>query len=626
MDFAAADISISASLLSVVSHLSPHKEVRDEANKLVVALESYAIDKFEANRRMYEILKKVETSSAYQEEYAVGGNRHPEYAYWMQDKLEEYRRKGMELPDDQFARAVQLQKELAELSTTFSQNISEDKTEAHFTGEELKGVPASVMAALKRREEDGKYVLKMDYPTYFGVMKSCEVAATREQMGTAFNNRAHPVNDEVLREIISKRHELAVLLGFPSFAHYYISDKMAKTPDTAKAFVENLIPKLQKKWETEAALIKSHLHPSCVLSDEGNIQWFDINFMINEIKKNLLNVSETAIQEYFPMDATVKALFDIYESFFDIAFLEVNNGDELWHPDAKTLQVTDNKTGKLLGFIILDLFPREGKYSHACCHSVVPPAREPGSETTFSPSLSVVIANFPTATADRPALFLHSDVETFFHEFGHAIHGLMGRSRMPTLAGTSVKRDFVELPSQMLEEWLWEPSILQRITAHYKTKQALPKELIDAKVQSRNAFGGRDSLRQLQFATYSLDIFGVPFSAQPKEKLDTTSLFYQVEPRVLPGITYATNTHFESAFGHLTGYGAGYYGYMWSKVFALDVFEFIRARDGLLDAKLGQRYVDCIIGVGGGKDPNECLRDFLGREPTNKAFLRNIGV
>lgn len=624
IDTAATELDVASSLLSVIASVSPSKEVRDEATKQSVELESFAIDNFESNRRLYAALKEVSATPAYEAEYA-SGKAPREYAYWLEEQLADYRRKGMELPEAEFQTVVQLQKDLSALCTQFQRNISEDKTEVHFTAEELKGVPESVLSGLSRSDA-GVYTLKMDYPTVLGVMKNCEVAATRQAMTRAFNNRAYPVNDTLLKDIIVKRHQLAAALGYPSFAHLYISDKMAKTPETAQSFVDDLIPKLQKKWAAEADLLKQHLHPSCVLTPAGEIEGYDISFMMNQIKKTLLNVSETEIQEYFPMDATVKALFDIYQSFFDVTFVQVDNGADLWHGDAKTLEVKDNKTGGVLGYIILDLFPREGKFSHACCHSVVPPVLLENDGKDFSAALAVVIANFPAATAERPALFLHDDVQTFFHEFGHAIHGLMGRTRMSTFAGTRVKRDFVELPSQMLEEWLWEPEILQNITSHYKTKEPLPRALIDAKVASKNAFSGRDTLRQLQFATYSLKIFGLPFSTQPHGELNTTELFYGIEPRVMPGINYEKDTHFESAFGHLTGYGAGYYGYMWSKVFALDVFEYIRSHNGLLDPKLGSRYVDCIIGVGGSQDPNGMLAKFLERPPNSEAFVRNIGM
>ncbi|GET89519.1 metallo-peptidase, clan MA(E), Family M3 [Leishmania tarentolae] len=624
IDIASTELSVSAGLLHVIASVSQSKEVRDEATKLFMELNTFSIDNFESNRKLYSALKEVRAAPTYEAVY-VSGKAPREYTYWMEEQLADYRRKGMDLPEEEFQKVVQLQKDLASLCTVFQQNISEDKTEVHLTADALRGVPESVLSSLKCTEA-GEYTLKMDYPTYFAVMKNCEVASTRQAMLNAFINRAYPVNDKVLKGIIEKRHQLAVILGYPSFAHLFISDKMAKTPETAQAFVDDLIPKLQKKWATEVELLKNHLHPSCSLSPTGEIQPYDIPFMINQIKQTLLNVSETEIQEYFPMDVTVKALFDIYQSFFDLTFLQVDNGSELWHNDVKTLEVKDNKSGCVLGYIILDLFPREGKYSHACCHSVVPPVLLNEDGNDFSPALAVVIANFPEATAERPALFLHDDAKTFFHEFGHAIHSLMGRTRMASFAGTNVKRDFVELPSQMLEEWLWEPEILHKITSHYKTKEQLPRALIDAKVASKNAFSGQDTLRQMIFATYSLQIFGLPFSAKPSDGLDAAQLFYDVQRHVMPGVNYEQDTHFESSFSHLMGYGAGYYGYMWSKVFALELFEYIRSHEGLLDPQMGRRYVDCIIGVGGSQDPNDMLVKFLGREPNNEAFLRNIGI
>ncbi|KAH9598685.1 Peptidase M3A/M3B catalytic domain [Trypanosoma melophagium] len=624
-DIAAAELGVSTSLLSVAMSVSPDRGTREEANKQIVDLKSFEIDHFQSNKPLFEALKSVSLSPQYKSDY-VDGTKDKEYSYWLEEELKEYRRKGMELPDEKFKEVVALQKELTALCTTFSRNISEDKTEILFTADALKGVPEGIISNLKK-SDDGKYILKLDYPTYFGVMKNCEIASTRQAMARATSNKAYPENEKILKEMIIKRQKLAELLGFTSYSYLNLDNKMAKSPEVARKFVDDLIPRLQHKWKSELELIKKHLHESCILTENGLLREYDVAFMMNQIKKNQLNVSETDIQEYFPLDVTVKGLFDIYQAFFDLTFTRIDNGSELWDEDAFTLHVKDNVTGKTLGHVILDLFPREGKYSHACCHSVVPPVLLQGSENEFSPALSVVIANFPKPSGDRPSLFLHDDVTTFFHEFGHAIHGLMGRSRMASFAGTNVKWDFVELPSQMLEEWVWEPEILQKISSHYKTHEKLPSELAEAKVKSRNAFSGRDALRQLEFATYSLEIFDAPFAkGKDENKLDTTALMNSVRLRINPEIKYESDNHFECGFGHLTGYGAGYYGYMWSKVFALDVYEYIKSHDGLLNSLLGRRYVSDIIGVGGGQDPSDMLRKFLGREPDNEAFLRNLGV
>jgi thimet oligopeptidase len=623
VDRTAGTLSMASGILSVVKNVHPEKTMRDEASALMVDLESFSIDNLSSNKALYDVLKKVDEMDACK----CVLRQDPQCEYWLKEELAGFRRRGMELNPAVFEVVVQLQKDIAALTTTFSTNIAEDSTQIEVTEDGLLGVPEGIVKKLTKDGVSGNMILRMDYPTYFGVMKNCEVASTRRAMSEAFENRAYPINVPILQELIFKRKKLAETLGYPSYSHYDLDSKMAKSPDKAKAFVADLIPGLQKKWIHEQEVLKRNLHSSVTLLSGGNIPSWDIAFCINQVKKHELNVSETTIQEYFPLDSTVTALFRVYEAFFDIKFERVENGEELWSLNTSTLSVYEKgKSGELLGHIILDLFPREGKFSHACCHSVVPPMLQ--EDGTFSPALSVVLANFPSASADAPAMFLHDDVETFFHEFGHAIHGLMGRSRMMSQAGTRVKRDFVELPSQMLEEWLWEPSILEKITSHYKTGEALPQDLIAAKVASKNAFSGRDSLRQLQFATYSLDIFGAPFSttATSASDYDTTALFRSIQPRILPGVEFSNGTHFECAFGHLTGYGATYYGYMWSEVFAQDVFQYIKDRDGLLSAELGRRYRDIILGVGGGRDPNDMLKDFLGREPNAKAFLSKLGV
>lgn len=325
------------------------------------------------------------------------------------------------------------------------------------------------------------------------------------------------------------------------------------------------------------------------------------------------------------MDSTLEGLFFIYQQFFDITLTKVKNLEDLhvWHKDVDILEVKQKKSGELVGYVIIDLFPREGKFTHACCHDVVPPILL--EDGTTSPGLAVVVANFPAATKDRPALLTHSDALTFFHEFGHSLHVLFSRTKQGSVAGTNVELDFVELPSQMLEQWLWEPSILRDIAKHYKTGEPLPQKLVDAKVASQNAFSGRDTLRQLHLATYSLDLFSAPFSVS-SQPLNTHKLFLDLYDRLLPEVEVPKTNHMECAFGHLMGYDAGYYGYMWSKVFALDVFHFIRENNGLLDPSIGARYIKAILSRGGSRDPNVSVREMLGREPNNSAFLKSIGI
>lgn len=616
VDLAQTDFSVAQSIANVVKETAVEASLRDVAMEAVIDLEAFGIDKFSSNKALYAVLKK------YNDEKRASETLTPQQSYCLDETLAELRRKGLELDAEKFEESVRLQKRIAELGTQFDKNIADDKSQVLASAEELKGVPEGVVGGLSKDEASGKYILKMDYPTFFGVMQNCEVAETRRAMAAAFDTRAHPANLDVLHEVISLRNELAQVLGFESFSHLDLSNKMAKHPKAVDEFITSLVPRLQKKWALERQrLVEVGLPESVKLDENGDFYSYDVAFVMNQYKKKFLNVDEVAISEYFPLESTIDALFNIYERFFDISF-ERSTENLFWHESLTTLTVRSKKDNALLGHIVLDLFPREGKFTHACCAGIVPPVKR--DDGTFAPALAVVLANFPKATADKPALFKHSDVETFFHEFGHAIHYLSGRSEVASYAGYAVKMDLVELPSQMLEEWLWERPILRLVTRHYKTGEPLPDTLIDAKLASKTAFSGRDMLRQLQFATLSLEIFGAQFAAQ--KPLDSTRLMLEVQERIMNGIRYNPDSRFQCSFGHLIGYSASYYGYAWSDVYSADVFTYILERDGLLSAELGRRYTECIIGVGGARDPNDMLRDFLGREPTSDAFLKRLGI
>jgi thimet oligopeptidase len=618
-DLSAANLSVAACSLALVKDTHVDKDIRAAAAEAVVELEKLSIDAFSSNKALYKAFTAVPQSAV----DAASTQRK----YWFDEKMLDFKSKGLELPDDQFAEVVALRKRLAELDTKFSENIAEDKRTIAVPVAECAGVPQPILDGCKKVDDDTAYELGMDYPTYFGVMKNCTVAATRKAMASAFENRAHPANMDVLHEVIQLRHQLATKLGFASYAHLDLSDKMAKAPEKATAFVESLIPKMAAKWEIERAkLVDAGLPESVELVDGKSFRSYDLAFVMNRFKQDRLAVDEQAIREYFPLESTVKALYDIYEKFFDISFETVKaDGAGFWHPEVEAMAVTDKRTGKLLGHVILDLFPREGKFSHACCHGILPPLQH--EDGNFAPAVSVVVANFPKATADRPALFLHDDVETFFHEFGHAIHFLWGRGEMATTAGYNCKMDFVELPSQMLEEWMWHPAVLKQASKHYKTGEPLPDDLIAKKIESKRAFSGRDGLRQLTFATTALTLFNDKMGAvEAASQIDTSAAIAAIDARIMTSVTRNPDSHFQCSFGHLLGYGACYYGYMWSKVFALDVFGEIKKADGLLDPTVGRKYADTILGCGGGRDPNDSLKMFLGRDPAPDAFFKDMGL
>ena len=594
--------------LYVLQMVSPDEAIRNAAQKNVLKSENFVIDNLGNNVALYNAL------DYYAKHQATGEGLSKKQQYFLNETLADFVRKGLNLPAKELEKVKHLQKEIAKLIQEFDQNIAKDASTIEASKEELPGLSDEYLATLKQTE-DGNYILGVDTPTYRHVMQNVAHAQTREKMYHAFSNRAYPKNDELLKKIIVKRDQLAQLLGFESYAHLDIDNQMAKSVDTAKAFITDLVQKAQPKALIEFKEWTKDLPESVELTKEGKLKSADSSFAVNQYKKKYLEIDEEKIAEYFPMEQTIEGLLDIYEQFFNLTFKEVPVSG-LWHDDVKLIEVYD-KQNNLLGYFLLDLYPRPNKYSHACQIDIIPATYLPdGSPTKV---VALVIANFPKSTKTKPSLLKRQNVQTFFHEFGHAIHSLLGRTKLASVAGTNVKRDFVEMPSQMLEEWLWDKEMLKKVSSHYKTKEPLPDELIDKILALKTYNTGDFVCTQSCYALLSLACFGTGKEKNPYEI--NKKLFNQL----MPYREFDPKNHMHASFGHLTGYGAKYYGYLWSKVFALDLFNKIKKR-GLLNPEIGKDYAHKVIGQGGSKDPNELLEDFLGRKPTQDAFLKDLGL
>lgn len=637
-DAARSEFSLASTILSLVKSASTSKEIRDAATASLTELSAFAIDNFDTNRALFQKFQRLEENGGLA---SLDRTRDGDFLYWFDETIKNWKRQGLGLPDEKLEEAKSIKKKISDTGILFDRNIAEYKKELEFTLDQLKGVPDAVLSTLKKVEGSGdgngdgeKRIVGLDYPTVFGIFKNCEVAETRKKVATAFENRAAPENLPVLRDLIKYRHDFAKLVAFESYAALDIDSKMSKTTENVRKFIDDLVPRLQQKWaEEKKALLASDLHPSVKLTDDGKIPAWDITFMMTQYAKKHLSVDETKLSEYFPVGPSVRAVFDIYEKFYGIECVRHTNlqGDQaFWHEDVEVLEIHESPRNKensqesLLGYIVLDLHPREGKYSHAACWPLAPAFRLEGDK--YTPPVAVVLCNFPKGAEGKPALLQFQDAVTFFHENGHAFHSILSRTRMATHNGTRVDRTFVEMPSQCLENWMWDETILTNYFKHHATGEPMDKDLLRAKLKAKNFFSGRDNLRQLTFATYSLEIFGKDFASQPKEQLDTTALFDGIRKRILPDLEYDQEGRFELSFGHLNGYGASYFGYMYSLVFSDDVFDFVNSRNGLLDPVQGKRYREHILGPGGSVDPLTLLERFLGRPPNGDAFLKHLGI
>lgn len=600
-------LNTSAAICGTIKYISPSEELRLQASKALVEIECFYIDYVNSNVALYKSLKEYSESKNFKPESLT-----QEEKYFISETLKSFEENGLNLPQEQIEKIKALQKDISQISLEFSTNINSDQSCIKVIIDELNGLDSDFINSLKK--EDNLYIVSLDYPTYFNVMKNCTISETRKKLWITFVNKAVEKNIAILENLIEKRDKLAKLLQFNSYADLDLNSQMAKDIKTVEDFLNNLLSKANVKAEKEFEELKVNLPDNIKLSKDNKLFPWDIGFIIEKIRNTKYNVSSEEVAKYFPMENTVKKLLNIYESFFKLKFKEtpVNN---LWDENIKLVEV--HKDNKILGYLFLDLYPRPFKYSHACEISIVNPQKNIDGSTC--PGVAVVIANFTKPTSNKPSLLKHNEVETFFHEFGHAIHTILGATHMASFAGTNVKRDFVELPSQMLEEWIWDKEIIKYISCHYQTNQPMPNDLIE-KIITLKKFGtGLHVQRQIMLSFLSLNLF------KDGANKDIKQIYKNLHESIIKQITFNPDDNFFVSFSHLTGYGAKYYGYLWSKVFALDLFSEIK-KHGLLNPEIGKKYTSTVIGKGGSRDPNLLLKDFLGREPNQDAFLENLGL
>lgn len=595
-DRAVAYAEIKASAIAIIEQVHPEQTMREKAQQALLDLTDFAIDLFEGNREIYRAFKDYTEGNASSEELS------DEKRYYLTNQMIAFRRAGLELAHDSLENMKQLQKQITTLSVQFNANIAQDDSVLSLKEEDLAGVDRDFLNSLKR--DGDNYIIGCDYPTRSQIMSNCSVEATRCAYSRLFSNRAFPKNGEVLKQLINRRDDLAQLLGYPHFAAYDLESGMAQTCKRVEEFLQELSLEITPKAKAEWDILLQDLPASVTLTPEGQTKPWDTAYLANYYMKKYLNVDRDKIAEYLPMESTIQGLMTIYQQFFGLKF-QVIEGIPLWDPAAQVIEVRhQNSDNSLIGYIILDLFPRQNKFSHACCASVIAPVTFDEGHS-YEPAIAVVIANFSKSTLTKPSLLQHNEVVVFFHEFGHAIHALLGKAVMPTQSGYNTKMDFVEAPSQLLEEWVWDESILKMISRHYQTGEPLPDEMIASLIASKEFGESNETLRQLSLAELSLTLY------KEGQDKDPSKMIREIYERTPQSIAYDPETHFYCSFGHLTGYGAKYYGYQWSKKLALQIFKYIKTHGDLLDPLMGERYVSKVIGKGGSCDPNFLMADFL---------------
>jgi thimet oligopeptidase len=398
---------------------------------------------------------------------------------------------------------------------------------------------------------------------------------------------------------------------------------MAKNVDAIKKFYDELRPLVRKKAQQDYAEFTAAKREHSKDPKAEFMPW-DFFFYQDQLLQSKYKVKSEEVREYFPMDAVIDGLFKTTQSLYGLEYKDITSkagtaDRPLWHEDVKLYEVWDKATKKKIGEFYLDLYPRPNKYTHAAQWSLVNHKVWTDGHATLP--LAALVCNFTKATADKPSLLEHKEeVVTFFHEFGHCLHTIVSEAKMNRFAGANVEQDFVEAPSQMFENWVWSPQVLATFARHYKTGEPMPKALVESMLKARNLGSGIDAENQFYYG-----LTDQAFETTPTGVVDTTAVARDLYPKITMYKTVPENTYYQASFGHLFNYSAGYYGYMWSLVYASDMA--VRFKElGMLSPEAGMYYRKKIISQGGTRDAMDLVKDYLGRDPKLDSFLEHLGL
>ncbi|WP_430875711.1 oligopeptidase A [Gilliamella sp. G0441] len=607
---------------SPVSHLNSVKnspQLREAYEACLPLLSEYSTWVGQ-HKPLYQAYKQIKES----EEYTKLTKAQKKV---IDNALRDFELSGIGLPEDKQKRYGEIVAKLSELSSKYSNNVLDATmgwTKLITNLDDLSGMPESALAAAKEQAkakgQEG-WLLTLDIPSYLPIMTYCDNRDLRFELYQAYNTRASDQgpnagkwdNTEIIKQILSLRDELAHLLGFETYADKSLATKMAESTQQVIEFLTDLASKAKPQGEKELADLKRYAYEFFGASD---IKPWDIAYYSEKQKQYLYTINDEELRPYFPEQTVINGLFEVVHRVFGITAKQ-RQGVEVWDPEVKFYDLY-NTDGELKGSFYLDLYAREHKRGGAWMDDCI--GRMRFADGHVQKPVAYLTCNFNRPIGDKSALFTHNEVTTLFHEFGHGLHHMLTEIDVSSVAGINgVPWDAVELPSQFLENWCWEPEALAFISGHYETGEPLPAEMLEKMLDAKNYQAALFILRQLEFGLFDFKLH----SQKDPDILETLKQVRELVA-VVPTVEWGRFPH---AFSHIFagGYAAGYYSYLWAEVLSADAFSRFE-EEGIFNTKTGNAFLDNILSQGGSDEPMTLFKNFRGREPQLEALLRHYGI
>jgi thimet oligopeptidase len=592
--------------VALLGEVSPKEEIRNKASETLIVVSSQMVD-IEYDRDLYISVLEYYEGNFSDEKKKLGKDD----IRLLEDIIREYRRMGFDLPEAQQRKLKTLLKKSSKLGEQFRKNINDYNDYILCTREELDGVPERTIASLPTDKKSGKYIVTLQYPHIGPFMSFARNRTKREELANKNLQKGGKRNLKIINDLVKLRAEISKILGYKHHADFRTENRMAKTGETAESFQNDLLKKLIVPAENDMKQLREHAKALGI----GKLEHYDVAYAANDLKKKLYDVDPETVREYFPLQHVMEQMFKHFGNLFGLRF--VKKELKTWHKDVIVYEV-QNTDKSLVGYMFFDLFPRTGKYGHAMCVDTTVAREVSWKSDTYVVPVTGIVCNFPTPTKKSPSLLSLGEVETLFHEFGHGLHMTLSLARHESQGGSNVAWDFVETPSQIMENWVWNDSMLAKLSHHVDTGKSLPKDMRAKMLAGKKFQNGYHFMRQILMGKLDMDMH--------TGKMHNPTEGYREMLKMYTGIELPERySLFPAGFGHLVGYDAGYYSYLWALVYAQDAFSEFEKK-GLTDKGLGMRWRKEVLEKGSSEDELQLVKNFLGRKPSNKAFLKELGV